>query len=141
MLPYKSSCFQRVVLVLLPILVDQPPSGFPNRQQAGIELLRSFSEIFKETGGLSCFSSPRSSRTFYKIFARFIRRHIPFVKTPQTANNIRYILQHNAFHSFSDSCFHTIFFLFPCPLFASLPGRAKFLCCRQSERILRRRFS
>ena len=51
LLPYKStgSCFQRVILVFLPVLVkneDQPPAGFPNKQ-AGIELLRSFLEIFK----------------------------------------------------------------------------------------------
>lgn len=46
--------------MLLPVLVkseDQLPAGFPNKQQAG--LLGSFLEILKETGGLSCFSSPR----------------------------------------------------------------------------------
>ena len=83
----KQLFFQRVILVLLPVLVkseDHPPAGFPNKQQAGIELLRSFLEILKETGGLSLFlissSLHLSSRCSIKFLTRFFKPHIPFYK-------------------------------------------------------------
>ena len=105
-----------------PSCLSRPTScRFPSKNQAGIELLRSFLEIFTafEFLILSFFSYINQSSI--KILAHFIRRHIPSVKTPQFAIDIRYIPRHHASHYFSDSCFRFFFFLFPCWLFPSLP--------------------
>ena len=137
LLPYKSNCFQRIILALL-YLAKANSCGFSYKQQAGIELLHFY-----------CHSGARSSKISrrpeafrfpvyqpglsIKFLARFIRRHVLSVKTRKSASNIRYIPEHHASHYFSDSCFHIVFFLFSCANFASLRG--------QSERVLRWRSS
>ena len=53
---YKSSCFPRGVLSFSSLFAkteDQPPAGFPNKKQAGIELLPSFLETLKEIASRS----------------------------------------------------------------------------------------
>ena len=136
LLPYKKQLFSKYH-TCAPVLgksEDQSSCGFSNKQQAGIELLHFY-----------CHSGARSSKISrrpeafrfpvyqpglsVKFLARFIKRHVPSVKTRKSASNIRYIPEHHASHYFSHSCFHILFFLFSCANFASLRG--------QSERILR----
>lgn len=110
----------------------------PTKPRTGLKL-QNFSDarfwkILRRRIGLSLtgvshlFAPPGGS---IRPVTRLLRCQIPFINTQQPASNIRY----HASHHFSNSCFHLLFFLFPCTFSASPFSTSK--CYRQSERIWR----